>query len=113
MTDLHNGTYTASLTAGTAPGQAVIAGALGGVAMGEPITVTFVAQCVVPRVRGKSLAAAKGALRRAHCGVGTVKTVRSSSVPAGRVIAQSRAAGRRLEAGARVSLTVSKGRRRD
>ena len=49
-TDLHNGTYTAALTAGTQPGQAVITGELGGQAIAGQATVTLEAQCIVPRV---------------------------------------------------------------
>jgi beta-lactam-binding protein with PASTA domain len=63
-------------------------------------------------VRGKTLRAAKEALRGAHCGVGAVKTVRSNTVPAGKVISQSPAAARILAEGSKVQLTVSRGHRR-
>ena len=85
VTDLHNGSYTAALTAGTQPGTAVITGELGGQAIAGQATVTLEAQCIVPRVRGKTLAAARVALRASHCGVGAVKTVRSATVAAGKV----------------------------
>jgi len=62
--------------------------------------------------RGKTLAAARSTLRASHCGVGTVKTVRSSTVAVGRVISQSPVAGRTRAAGTKVKLTVSRGRRR-
>ena len=106
VTDLHNGSYTAALTAGTTPGQAVVTGELGGEAIGGNVTVTLEAQCVVPRVRGKTLGAAKSALRLAHCGVGAVKTVRSATVATGKVISQSPVAGRVLAPGTKVKLTV-------
>ena len=111
-TDLHNGSYTAALTAGTQPGQAVITGELGGQAIAGQATVTLEAQCIVPRVRGKTLAAARVALRASHCGVGAVKTVRSATVAAGKVLSQRPAAGRTLPAGTKVKLTISRGRRR-
>jgi Invasin, domain 3/PASTA domain/Bacterial Ig-like domain (group 1) len=111
VTDLHNGTYSAALTAGTTPGQAIVTGELGGDAIGGHAAVTLEAQCVVPRLRGKTLTAAKEALRGAHCGVGMVKSIRSAKVAAGRVLAQSPAAGRMLAAGSKVKLTVSRGRR--
>jgi adhesin/invasin len=112
VTDLHNGTYTASLSAGTAPGQAIVTGELDGETIGVPVAVTLEAQCIVPRVRGKTLGAAKDALRHAHCGVGSIKSVRSTTVAAGKVISQSPVAGRMLAAGSKVRLTVSRGRRR-
>jgi adhesin/invasin len=112
VTDLHNGTYTAALTAGTTPGQAVVTGQLAGEAIGGQANVTLEAQCVVPRVRGKTLAAAKDALRQAHCGIGSVKTIRSATVAAGKVISQSPAAARILAPGSKVKLTVSRGRKR-
>jgi hypothetical protein len=112
VTDLHNGGYSAALTAGTTPGQAVVTGALGGEAIGGNVTIALEAQCVVPRVRGKTLRAAKDALRGAHCGVGAVKTVRSTTVAAGKVISQSPVAGRIVAQGSKVKLTVSRGHRR-
>ena len=111
VTDLHNGSYSAALTAGTTPGQAVVTGELGGEAIGGNVTVTLEAQCVVPHVRGKTLGAAKNALRRAHCGVGAIKTVRSATLATGKVISQSPVAGRVLAPGTKVKLTVSRGRR--
>jgi hypothetical protein len=112
VTDLHDGTYTASLRAGTAPGEAVVTGELGGEAIGSQATVVLEAQCVVPRVRGKTLAAAGAALRQGRCAVGTVKTVRSTTVAAGKVIAQRPGAGRILAPDTKVNLTVSRGRNR-
>jgi hypothetical protein len=112
VTDLNNGSYTATLTAPTTPGEAVITGELAGEKIGAQATVTLQAQCVVPGVRGKSVAAAKSALIDAHCRVGSVKTVHSTSVVAGKVISQSPAAGRRFAAGTRINLTVSRGGKR-
>ena len=68
-------------------------------------------RCTVPNVRGKTLVAARAAIRRNHCRVGRIQR-RFSSAKAGRVIGQSPRAGRRLAAGSRVHVVVSKGRRR-
>ncbi len=66
--------------------------------------------CKVPRLRGRTLAAAKVALRRAHCGVGKVVKRKSSALAKGHVIASHPRAGSRHRAGTRVKLTVSLGR---
>jgi hypothetical protein len=67
--------------------------------------------CVVPAVVGKSLAAARAAIRRSHCRAGRITRARSTTVPKGRVLSQRPAAGRRLARGAEVNLVVSRGRR--
>ena len=64
--------------------------------------------CVVPRVRGKKLAAARRAIRRAKCRVGRVRKARSRR-PSGRVLAQTPRPGRRLAVGTKVNLVVSRG----
>jgi hypothetical protein len=61
--------------------------------------------CVVPRLIGKRLPAAKRALRRAHCRLGRVRHRHGSP---GRVIAQHPAHGRQYPAGHRVSVTVGR-----
>ena len=65
--------------------------------------------CVVPRVIGRRLAVARGAIRRAHCSVGRIRQARSARAR-GRVVSQSPRAGARRRRGARVSLVVSRGR---
>ena len=65
-------------------------------------------RCVVPRVVGKRLAAAKAAIKKASCSVGTVTTA-ASSRPKGQVVAQKPKHGKRLKPHAKVSLVVSKG----
>jgi uncharacterized repeat protein (TIGR01451 family) len=69
-------------------------------------------RCIVPLVRGKSLRAARAAITRGHCWVGRVRRTFSSRMKAGRIVAQTPRAGARLAVGARVHLTVSKGKRR-
>jgi PASTA domain-containing protein len=66
--------------------------------------------CVVPRVLGKKLAAARRSIRGAHCSVGRLRRAKSPK-KAGRVIAQGPRPGTRKPAGTRVNLVVSKGRR--
>ena len=68
--------------------------------------------CLVPAVVGKTLAAAKAAITRSHCRTGTVKRAYSRSVRKGRVLAQRPGPGAGLANGARVSLVVSRGKRR-
>jgi hypothetical protein len=67
-------------------------------------------RCVVPHLRGKTLAAAKRAILRARCSVGRVKKAHSSHVKKGRVISQSLAAGKSRPKGTKVSLVVSEGK---
>jgi Glucodextranase, domain B/PASTA domain len=66
--------------------------------------------CKVPKIKGMKLAVAKKALRHAHCRIGKIKHVKSGKVALGRVIRISSRPGRRLPAGAKVELFVSKGR---
>jgi hypothetical protein len=67
--------------------------------------------CVVPNVKGKRLRAAGRAIAASHCGVGKVARVFSRTIRKGVVISQSRAPGRKLHPQARISLTVSKGKK--
>lgn len=78
----------------------------------EPVTrKADRATCVVPRVNGKLLKAAKRAIQRAHCAVGRVRLARSTRAR-GRVLSQSPRPGARRPGGTRVNLVVSRGRRR-
>jgi hypothetical protein len=79
------------------------------------VTATFTLQssapiCIVPKLKGKKLAAAKSALTQAHCKAGKV-TKKFSKVKRGRVISQRPKAGTNLAAGAKVDLVVSKGKK--
>lgn len=76
-----------------------------------PPTLPRRVRCVVPKVVGRRLAVARAAIVRRHCRVGAVRRAYSRA-RRGVVIRQSPRAGRRLRAGARVSLLVSRGRRR-
>jgi len=72
-------------------------------------TYTLTRFCVVPRVVGKTLAAARATLTRAGCRVGRV-TRRASTARAGRVVRQTPRAGTPLARGARVNLVLSRRR---
>jgi Tol biopolymer transport system component len=66
-------------------------------------------RCVVPKVVGLKVAAARKKIMRARCAVGKVRRVHvRSKRKVGRVIAQSPRAGSRRPAGARVTLAVGR-----
>jgi uncharacterized repeat protein (TIGR01451 family) len=75
-------------------------------------TKTTTTKCVVPKIKGKTLAAARKAIGRGHCAVGKVRLAYSAKVKRGRVVSQKPAPGTRLRKGAKVNLTVSRGARR-
>ena len=62
-----------------------------------------VVTCIVPSLRGKTVAQARRALRKANCSLGTV---RRASAGARRVVSQAPRAGRHLAPGARIRVTV-------
>jgi hypothetical protein len=66
--------------------------------------------CVVPKVKGKSLKAAKRGLRAHSCSLGKVTRAFSNRVKKSRVISQRPKRGRRLGHGSKVSLVISRGR---
>jgi uncharacterized delta-60 repeat protein len=68
-------------------------------------------QCVVPKLKGKKLVAAKRAIRTAHCSLGKITRAYSATVKKGRVVSQRPAHGRHLKKGSRVNLVVSRGKR--
>jgi PASTA domain len=69
-------------------------------------------RCVVPNVRGKSVAQARRMLRARRCSLGRVTRAYSSSVRMGKIIRQNRRPSARLPRGTRVNVVVSRGRRR-
>jgi beta-lactam-binding protein with PASTA domain len=75
-----------------------------------PVAVPVRRQCVVPKLSGFTLRRARTALTKARCQLGKV-TRRRSRTRRGRVIRSSQRAGRRLGAGTRIALVVSRGRR--
>jgi hypothetical protein len=78
----------------------------------EPQPAPRVAGCAVPRLKGRTLLAARRAINRANCRLGRVKRSYSTSVAAGRVIRQQPRAGRQLARYARVSVVLSRGKRK-
>jgi hypothetical protein len=102
LTNLTAGTsYCVELTAANAAGTAE-----GGVVQWRQITPAV--KCIVPKLKGKKLSAAKTAIRKAHCSVGKVTKVKSVNKNKGRVISQSPKAGKHVKKGAKVSLRVGK-----
>jgi hypothetical protein len=74
------------------------------------VKATFVLRpCVVPKVVGKTLKAAKTALKKSFCSVGKVRTAASPRVKKGHVISQRPRPHKKLEQHARVNLVLSKG----
>jgi len=69
-----------------------------------------VSSCVVPRLAGRTLKQSRMLLVRGGCRLGRVGRVFSIRVPNGRVVVQRPRARLRLGRGARVNLTLSRGR---
>jgi hypothetical protein len=67
--------------------------------------------CLVPKLKGKTLSAARRSIRSHACSVGRTKHTASQAIKRGHVISQKPKPGKRLPHGARVSLLVSRGRR--
>jgi hypothetical protein len=78
----------------------------------EPQPPSAALRCVVPKVRGKTLARARALLAVRHCRLGRVGRAYSRRVRKGRVVSQAKRPGLHLAAGAKVNLVVSRGRRR-
>ncbi len=66
-------------------------------------------RCIVPHIRGRRLRSAELAIAAAHCAVGRVRRAGSRHVRRGRVVWQSRRAGRSLPRGTRIGLVISAG----
>ena len=76
------------------------------------LTAHFEKDCVVPKVKGKTLRFAKRRIKARDCRVGRIKHAFSAKVRKGRVISQKPKARRVLTHGAKVRLTVSRGPKR-
>jgi uncharacterized delta-60 repeat protein len=76
------------------------------------VTAVFDPLCVVPRLKGKNLAQAGRALTRAHCKLGTVRRAYAAGVKRGRVARQNPAPAAVRPRGAKVRITLSRGRKR-
>jgi hypothetical protein len=75
------------------------------------VQASFLRNCLVPKVKGKRLKAAKRALERHDCRVGKIKHAFSAKVKKGHVISQKPKPHKRLKHGAEVNLVVSKGKK--
>jgi hypothetical protein len=106
------GTYTVSVTHADAVANTTTAtGTVAVAAKQAPPAARPVARCVVPKVVARKLARAKAAIKKAHCRTGKVRRAYSKKRRKGLVVAQSPRAGRKLKAGTRVNLVVSRGRK--
>lgn len=78
---------------------------------GAVVTATFsvIPHCVVPKVKGETLAAAKRSIKSRNCSVGGIRHVASQTVKSGHVISQKPKTGARLKVRAKINLVVSKG----
>ena len=76
-----------------------------------PPTPAALRRCVVPKLAGKTLAAAKAALSKASCKTGKVTRAKSRRIKKGRVISSKPKAGTSRPNGAAVALVVSRGPR--
>jgi PASTA domain len=82
-------------------------GAVQGLLLGGSATPT----CLAPRLKGKTLTAAKRSIRAHHCSVGRISSASSRTVKRGHVLSQNPAPGTRLEPGAKINLVISRGKR--
>jgi hypothetical protein len=106
-----------SVTVTTIAGKAIASQQFGYVAPPPPpVVITPVAktkkttqpvkQCLVPKLKGKKLPAAKSALKKGDCKAGKVTKLKGATPKTGKVAAQSRKAGAKATAGAKVNLTL-------
>ena len=66
-------------------------------------------ECIVPNLKGDSLAAAQRALKKAECGLGKVKKAKSLTLAKGKVVSSTPKRGSKQKAGYKVALTISNG----
>jgi PASTA domain len=64
--------------------------------------------CVVPNAKGKTLPAARKAIRKAHCSVGKITKVKAAKRSKGHVLSQSPKPGKHLREASKVALRVGK-----
>jgi hypothetical protein len=75
------------------------------------VTAKFIKDCVVPKLRGKRLKAARSLLKTHGCAPGKIRHTFSNKFRKGRVISQNPKSRIRRSHGTRVNLVVSKGRK--
>ena len=64
------------------------------------------AQCVVPKLKGKTLKTAKKRARKANCGIGKVKKLEGVTAKTGKVVKQKPKAGKVKAAGTKIAVTL-------
>jgi uncharacterized repeat protein (TIGR02543 family) len=74
------------------------------------VTATFSAQCIVPKLKGKTLSAAKRLLKAHFCSAGRITHAWSRRVKKEHVISQKPKPHTRLKHGAKINLVTSRGR---
>jgi hypothetical protein len=89
---------------------AAVDGILGPSAIPPAVAVAPARRCVVPRLRNRTFASARGALTRAGCSTAMPTLSASRSLKRGRVIRSRPAAKARVRRGRPVTLVVSRGR---
>lgn len=108
-----------TLTASPAPGSAFVdwtgdctgsSTCLVAMTAAHSVTASFVKDCVVPKLRGKRLKAARRAIKAHDCSLGKIGRAYSKKVKKGRVISQRPKPRKLLRHGAKVRLTVSRGK---
>jgi PASTA domain-containing protein/List-Bact-rpt repeat protein len=73
-------------------------------------TFNFISKaCVVPELKGRTLATAKRSIKSYHCTVGKIRRATSRRIEKNHVISQQPKPGRHLRRGAKVNLVISKG----
>jgi hypothetical protein len=97
------GVYTVSATAASPGSERLVAAGAREPTWGGGTIAATKSGCTMPKLVGKRLAAARTALRKAHCGTPAVKGSTSSRA---KVTKQSPAAGRTVAAGKRPALTT-------
>ncbi|MGH3009153.1 MAG: InlB B-repeat-containing protein [Gaiellaceae bacterium] len=122
LTCSHSFDYGTSVTLTATPGTHVIFNGWSGACSGTgncTVSMTSATSadaaftqilCVVPKVKGKTLSAARGAIKSRNCTVGRVTHKFSTKVKKGRVVSQSPSSGSQKPFGSTVSLVVSKGK---
>lgn len=73
------------------------------------VVATFIAHCVVPNVKGKTLAAAKHSINSRECTLGKITHAASQTIKQGHVLSQTPTQGKWLTQWAKVNLAVSSG----
>ncbi|MEZ5100019.1 MAG: PASTA domain-containing protein [Thermoleophilia bacterium] len=86
----------------------VTASGPGGTAVVDSAPIVGADACIVPRLRGATLAQARARLARAGCAVGRVSTTVTRAVGPGRVLRSRPAAGANRPLGAKVRLTLGR-----